>query len=197
MASGPKPRSARAHSARSACCGSAIVPNRPGQRGPHQSGRWPACVAHKVATSAWPQRSLGALEHARLARQPAVHARRPTARDRPRAPSGQMIGRCSLMALWLTHAQAQQGNAGNRASEQDGDTMADHTEARWWCQAAPVVGKADHASGTFSEVGGRFGTCKKGRGGGEEESSQRPQRKQSRGVISGSHVDQRTTEGGQ
>jgi hypothetical protein len=50
-----------------------------------------------------------------------------------------------------------QENVGGRASEQDDDVVVDLIGA-WWCRVALVVGEVDHASGSFSEVGGCSGT---------------------------------------
>jgi hypothetical protein len=51
-----------------------------------------------------------------------------------------------------------QENVGGRASEQDDDVVVDLIGAWWWCRVALVVGEVDHASGSFSEVGGCSGT---------------------------------------
>jgi hypothetical protein len=37
--------------------------------------------------------------------------------------------------------------------EQDGDVVADLTDARWRCRAASVVGETDHVSGSFFRGG--------------------------------------------
>jgi hypothetical protein len=41
-----------------------------------------------------------------------------------------MKGRCSPTASWLTHTPARQENAGDMASEPDGDAVVDLTDAQ-------------------------------------------------------------------
>jgi hypothetical protein len=62
------------------------------------------------------------------------------------------------MASWLPHRLARQENVGGRATEQDGDVVADLDGAHWRCRVAPVVREVEHASGSFSKVGGCSGT---------------------------------------
>jgi hypothetical protein len=72
--------------------------------------------------------------------------------------------RCSPTTSWLPHAPARQENACGRALEQDDDVVVDLTSARRQRRVALVVGEVDHASGSFSEVGGCSGTCRGRRG---------------------------------
>jgi hypothetical protein len=68
------------------------------------------------------------------------------------------------MASWLSHTPAQQENAGSRASEQDGDVVADLTGARRRCRAASMIGEVGHASERFFEVVGALGHAEEERG---------------------------------
>jgi hypothetical protein len=77
-----------------------------------------------------------------------------------RVPSGQLTGRCSPTASRLPHAPAKQEYAGGKALEQDDDMVAVLTDVRRRCRVASVVGEVDHALGSFSEVGGCFGTSR-------------------------------------
>jgi hypothetical protein len=128
--------------------------------------RRPARAAHKLAKPARVQRPLGVWStrgsaHGSLDSRRCSHIAPPW-HDRPQVPSGRMTGRCSPIASWLTHAPTRQENTGGRASEQDGDVVADLTDAQWRCRAALVVEETGPASGSFSEVDGCSGTCTRG-----------------------------------